>query len=169
MWTQQAKLLPKDGAASDRFGFSGAISGDMAVIGAYGDDDNGDDSGSAYLFDISDPKNPVEIAKLLPDDGAAGDRFGWSVSISGPPGEEVAVIGAHGNDDNGDDSGSAYLFDASFCPWDLDDNGIVGVSDLLSLLASWGPCKGCPADFDENGNVGVSDLLALLANWGPCP
>ncbi len=32
-----------------------------------------------------------------------------------------------------------------------------------------GPCKKCPADFDENGNVGVSDLLALLANWGPCP
>ncbi|MEE9129698.1 MAG: hypothetical protein V3T84_06735 [Phycisphaerales bacterium] len=41
--------------------------------------------------------------------------------------------------------------------------------DLISLLASWGPCKGCPADFDGNGSVGVSDLLALLANWGPCP
>ena len=35
--------------------------------------------------------------------------------------------------------------------------------------ASWGPCKGCPADFDDNGIVGASDLLALLANWGPCP
>ena len=50
------------------------------------------------------------------------------------------------------------------CPWDLDDNAVVGVSDLLSLLASWGPCKGCPADFDGNGHVGVSDLLSLLAN-----
>ncbi len=57
----------------------------------------------------------------------------------------------------------------SVCPWDLDDNGIVGASDLLALLASWGPCKGCPADFDENGTVGASDLLALLANWGACP
>ncbi len=55
------------------------------------------------------------------------------------------------------------------CPWDLDDNGSVGVSDLLSLLANWGPCKGCPADFDGGGTVGVSDLLVLLANWGPCP
>ncbi len=27
----------------------------------------------------------------------------------------------------------------------------------------------CPADFDDDGNVGVSDLLVLLANWGPCP
>ncbi len=51
---------------------------------------------------------------------------------------------------------------------DLDNTGTVGVSDLLSLLADWGPCKGCPADFDDNGNVGVSDLLALLANWGAC-
>ena len=70
-------------------------------------------------------------------------------------------------------SGEAF-FDFTFevaaaCPWDLDDNSTVGVSDLLSLLGSWGPCKDCPADFDGNGSVGVSDLLALLANWGPCP
>ncbi|MEE8154840.1 MAG: hypothetical protein V3T53_07740 [Phycisphaerales bacterium] len=58
---------------------------------------------------------------------------------------------------------------AGTCPWDLDDSGSVGASDLLTLLASWGPCKGCPADFDGNGNVGASDLLALLVNWGPCP
>ena len=55
------------------------------------------------------------------------------------------------------------------CPWDVDCNGSVGAGDLLSLLASWGPCKGCPADFDGDGSVGASDLLALLANWGPCP
>ena len=55
------------------------------------------------------------------------------------------------------------------CPADLDANGNVGASDLLALLASWGPCKACPADFDGDGIVGASDLLALLANWGPCP
>jgi predicted outer membrane repeat protein len=55
------------------------------------------------------------------------------------------------------------------CPWDLDGTGVVGASDLLALLVSWGPCKGCPADFDGNGTVGASDLLALLVNWGPCP
>ena len=48
----------------------------------------------------------------------------------------------------------------------LDGNDSAGVSDLLSLLESWGPCKGCCADFDGNGSVGVSDLLVLLANWG---
>ncbi|MEE9129755.1 MAG: CRTAC1 family protein [Phycisphaerales bacterium] len=55
------------------------------------------------------------------------------------------------------------------CPWDLDSNGNVGASDLLSLLVAWGPNKGHPADFDGNGTVGASDLLALLVNWGPCP
>ncbi len=61
------------------------------------------------------------------------------------------------------------LFLDGICPWDLDGSGSVGASDLLTLLVSWGPCKGCPADFDGNGTVGASDLLALLANWGPCP
>ncbi len=68
---------------------------------------------------------------------------------------------------------SVHIDDLHFgppaCRWDLDNNGAVGASDLLALLASWGPCKGCPADFDSNGSVGASDLLALLANWGPCP
>ncbi len=60
-----------------------------------------------------------------------------------------------------------FFDDVLDCPWDFD--GSVGAADLLTLLASWGPCKGCPADFDDNGTVGASDLLALLVNWGPCP
>ncbi len=57
-------------------------------------------------------------------------------------------------------------------PEDLDDNGSVGASDLLSWLASCGPCPpkaDFPANFDGNGNASVSDLLALLDQWGPCP
>ncbi|MEE9129090.1 MAG: FG-GAP repeat protein [Phycisphaerales bacterium] len=170
---QIGKLLPDDGAADDHFGVSVAISGhagkEVAIVGAWWDDDNGVKSGSAYLFDLT---TRMQIAKLLPDDGAADDHFGVSVAIGGPPGKEVAIVGADRNDDNGEDSGSAYLFDAArtpSCIWDLDDSGDVGASDLLALLAAWGPCKGCPADFDGNGTVGASDLLALLVNWGPCP
>ena len=109
-----------------------------------------------------------QLFKLLADDGAAVDVFGISVAISGT----TTVVGAHRDDDNGTNSGSAYLFDASSCPWDLDDNAVVGVPDLLALLGSWGPCppKGdCPADFDNSSDVGVKDLLILLGNWGPCP
>ncbi|MEE9129275.1 MAG: hypothetical protein V3T84_04605 [Phycisphaerales bacterium] len=58
---------------------------------------------------------------------------------------------------------------AAFCPWDVDDNGTVGATDLLSLLVQWGTDPGGPPDFDGNGTVGASDLLALLVNWGPCP
>ena len=106
---QLFKLLPDDGAEEDLFGVSVAISGTTAIVGANGDDCNGFESGSAYLFDISDPRIPVQIAKLLPEDGTADDRFGRSVAISGT----TAIVGAHGDDDNGVWSGSAYLFDIS--------------------------------------------------------
>ncbi len=58
---------------------------------------------------------------------------------------------------------------ATPCPWDLDDDGSVGVPDLLSLLGQWGTNPGGPPDFDDDGIVGVPDLLVMLANWGPCP
>ena len=50
-WTQQAKLTASDGGAGDWFGYSVAIAGDTIVVGAYGDNDNGDDSGSAYIYE----------------------------------------------------------------------------------------------------------------------
>ncbi len=159
--------MADDGEANDYFGRSVAISRSTAMVGAMWDGYNGYFYvGSAYLFDTSTGQ---QIAKLLPSDGWWHDNFGVSVSISGA----TAIVGSFGDDDNGSYSGSAYLFDAAAapgkCPWDLDGNAVVGVSDLLSLLASWGRCKGCPADFDGNGTVGASDLLTLLVNWGPCP
>ncbi|HEU5323144.1 MAG TPA: VCBS repeat-containing protein, partial [Methylomirabilota bacterium] len=51
-------------------------------------------------------------------------------------------------------------------PGDVDGDGLVGIADLLALLAAWGPCTGaCPADFDGDGAVGITDLLIVLANW----
>ncbi len=50
--------------------------------------------------------------------------------------------------------------------YDLDGDCTVGILDLLSLLAAWGPNRGHPADFNGDGSVGILDLLALLANWG---
>lgn len=57
------------------------------------------------------------------------------------------------------------------CPGDINGDGTVGVSDLLILLAFWGPCPPelCLGDLDGDDDVGVSDLLILLANWGLCP
>jgi hypothetical protein len=97
-----AKLLASDGAATDNFGYSVAVAGDTAVIGAR-DDDNGNLSGSAYVFVRDSTGAWAQQAKLLPSDGAAGDYFGDSVALAG----DTAVIGAYGDDDF---SGSAYVF-----------------------------------------------------------
>jgi hypothetical protein len=104
-WTQQAKLTAEDAAAGDEFGCSVSISGDYAVIGACGDDDDGSCSGSAYIF-ARDGEDWVQQAKLTANDAEAVDYFGCSVSIS----EDHAVIGALYDDDGGDKSGSVYIF-----------------------------------------------------------
>jgi hypothetical protein len=100
------RIFPTDAAANDEFGSSVAVSGNTAIVGAIRDDDNGTDSGSAYLFDITTGE---QLAKLLPADGAAGDRFGHSVGISG----NAAIVGAILDNDQGEQSGSAYLFDVA--------------------------------------------------------
>ena len=111
-WVQEAKLLASDGAAEDRFGCSVAISGYTADIGAHRHNDNGDDSGSAYIFRYNG-SSWIEEAKLLAYDRAAYDYFGWSVAISGG----TAVIGAHFDDANSWDSGSAYIFRYNGSSW----------------------------------------------------
>ena len=100
--TQVAKLTASDGAAYDYFGSSVAISGSTVVVGGVW---MGRDWGSAYLFDLSG----TQVAKLTASDGAAKDYFGRSVAISG----STVVVGAGADDDNGADSGSAYLFSAA--------------------------------------------------------
>ena len=107
----------------------------------------------------------MQILKLLPKDGAANDLFGISVAISGT----TVIVGAYRDDDNGEDAGSAYLCTPP-CPWDINDDGSVGTTDLLLLLSAWGPVTpDHPADFDGDGNVSTLDLLLLLGQWGACP
>lgn len=55
-----------------------------------------------------------------------------------------------------------------FCPEDINEDGVVDVSDLLLLFSAWGVCPGCAADINDDGVVDVSDLLALFAAWGDC-
>ena len=107
-----AKLLATDGEAGDRPGFSVAVSGDTAVVGAPHDSDNGGVSGSAYVF-VRNGTSWDQQAKLVASDGFAGDSFGSSVAVSG----NTVVVAAHGNDDNGDFSGSAYVFVRSGTTW----------------------------------------------------
>jgi hypothetical protein len=111
---ESAKLLASDGAAGDRFGHSVSVSGNVAVVGAPYDDDNGSDSGSAYVFRWNG-SSWVQEQKLLPSDGAPQDRFArYPLSVSG----DVAVVGAHLDDNaNGTDAGSAYVFRWNGSSW----------------------------------------------------
>ncbi len=111
-WSQQARLQADDGAAGAEFGYSVALCGDTAVIGAARDDHSGEDSGSAYVFTRSG-SGWSQQAKLVAADGAAGDVFGISVAISG----DTVVIGADLDDDDGENSGAAYVFTRSKGKW----------------------------------------------------
>ena len=104
-WSQSQKLTVFDGTAWDQFGQSVAISGDYAVVGAYGDSDNGPLSGSAYIF-YNNGNSWLQYQKLIANDGAPWDNFGRSVAISA----NVAIVGAYKDDDKGKSSGSAYVF-----------------------------------------------------------
>lgn len=94
-----AKLMPTDGEVGDRFGASVALSGTTALIGSWYDDDHGNASGSAYLFDTITGQ---QLAKLTADDASANSSFGRSVSVSGT----LALISASYSY-----VGTAYVFD----------------------------------------------------------
>jgi len=111
-WMEQAKLTASDGATLDFFGRSVAIADNIIVVGAIADDDNGKDSGSAYVF-TGTGNTWTQQAKLTPSDGAAGDQFGRSVAIAG----DTIVVGAWFADGNGTDSGSAYVFMLTGATW----------------------------------------------------
>jgi hypothetical protein len=104
-WVQQAEITAEDGAEGDWFGTSVSIEGDYAIVGACWDDDNGGRSGSAYIF-IRDDENWIQQEKITANDGAEGDSFGNEVSIN----SDYAIVGARWDDDNGSQSGSAYIF-----------------------------------------------------------
>jgi len=128
-WSQQAKLIASDGAASDQFGQSVSISGDTVVVGAPGDDDKGNLSGSAYVF-VRSGTTWSQQAKLIASDGAAVDFFGYSVSLSG----DTAVVGATLGDGNVTNSGSAYVFVRSGTTWSQQDELKAGDGAALDFF-----------------------------------
>ena len=73
-----------------------------------------------------------------------------------------------------DDANGDGVPDVCVCIGDTNTDGSVNVTDLLALLAGWGPNPGHPGDITgpgdvPDGTVNVIDLLALLAAWGACP
>lgn len=104
-WVEK-KITASDGAASEQFGFSVAVSANNLVAGSPQDDEKGALSGSAYFFQLRTSDHTwVEIKKLLTNDGAANYKLGYQVAIS----DSIAVAGAIGANSN---AGAIYTFPA---------------------------------------------------------
>ena len=98
--TEQVKLLASDAAAGDQFGQAVAVSGDYAIVGAYGDDGQ---AGSAYIFRRTGTNTWDAGTKIIASDKRSGDYFGQGVAISG----DYAIVGAAIKDSY---TGGAYIF-----------------------------------------------------------
>jgi hypothetical protein len=132
-WELTAELTAGDGAQSDMFGQSVAISGSTVVVGAPNHSGTVSFSGAAYIF-----KNNGSLwelsAKLTALDAAESDGFGVSVSVSG----DTIVVGSPGQGDP--DSGAAYVFTFNGTLWEqvakLSDVAVVGSNFAQSVSIS---------------------------------
>jgi len=143
---EDAKILALDGADSDNFGYSVAVSGNLAIVGSYQDNDQGNISGSAYIYARTSGNTWVQQKKLTASDGAVGDEFGRSVAISG----NLAIVGSGQDDDKGSNSGSAYIY--------ANTTGNTWV-EQAKITAS----DGAASDF-FGGSVAISGNLAIVGS-----
>ncbi|MEE8450983.1 MAG: pre-peptidase C-terminal domain-containing protein, partial [Thermoguttaceae bacterium] len=111
-WQQTQKLTASDADEKDWLGHSVAIDGRWAIVGAYGDDDEADDAGAAYLFQF-DGQQWQQRQKLTASDAVFSDYFGYDVAIDG----NTALVGAYGSSDDGGYSGAAYVFHFDGATW----------------------------------------------------
>jgi uncharacterized repeat protein (TIGR01451 family) len=112
-WSQQARLIASDGQSTHYLGYSVALSGDTALLGAIGDDQTAINSGAAYVF-VRSGASWSQSAKLKAGDAAANDGFGIAVAVSG----DNALVGAPQDDvDGANNQGSAYFFTRSGSSW----------------------------------------------------
>lgn len=171
-WTQQAYLKASNTGEEDWFGWSVAVSGDTAVVGADGEDGsatrvNGDetddsspDSGAAYVFHRSGT-TWVQQAYLKASNTAEGDGFGVLVDVSEDTlvvaawGEDSSVGGVNGDetDDAAPESGAAYVFRRTGATW----------TQQAYLKASHPEAEDY---FGTGTSVAVSGDIVVIGAWG---
>ena len=168
-WSQQQKLVASDRASSDHFGYSVAVEGDTAVVGAYLED-NGvsgheGEAGSVYVFTRTGTVW-MQKNKLTASDRDGGDNLGWSVGLS----EGTAVMGAPYEDTGGSSAGKAYFFIAEegVCDNTVRNSCRGGVANDSAVADEtdkykW-RCEGLPGA----GDSGVCSILKSKVKVGVC-
>ena len=129
-WIEEAKLVAPDGKENDNFGTSVGIFGDVVVVGTPNDNDSRVHVGSAYVFRYDGTGNWIHEKKLVASDSDELDEFGISVSVYG----DTIIAGAWKNDDNADDSGSAYVFRYDGTEWWEEAKLVAADNDLGDLF-----------------------------------
>lgn len=125
-WRQEAKLTADDAEVFDLFGMAVAIDGELAVVGANGEDDRGRTAGAVYVFRHS-PSGWRQEAKLTADDGSDLGELGKAVAISG----DTVVAGADGSHcAAGKFCGAAYVFRHGDGGWKQEAR--LGASDAIA-------------------------------------
>lgn len=106
-WNQEQKLIASDGDDGTSFGYSVALTGGSAIIGAiYAIVEGGAQTGAVYVFKY-DGLQWNEEQKLIASDGEDGDMFGSSIDVA----EDAIIVGASNADVNGNSNqGAAYIF-----------------------------------------------------------
>ncbi len=114
-WNYVKTLTPSDSSVGDCFGFSVAISGDYAIVGAYQADNTDINQGQAYIFHRLTTPIWSETAILRASDKTPDAQFGWSVGISG----NHVIVGAPKAEPIGGvtNEGQAYVFERSGLIW----------------------------------------------------
>lgn len=109
------------------------------------------------------------IGTMQPDDLAAWDDFGSAVAAT----PDYVIVGAQRDDDNGSNSGSAYVFAIERCQGDVNGDHLINLDDLAQLLGHYGATSGATyaqGDLDEDGDIDLDDLAEMLSVYGnPCP
>ena len=101
------KLIAGDGAAGDAFGYAASVYGTTAIVGAPKDDDDGSNSGSAYVF-VRDENSWTQHSKLVPQNVGKSSAFGEAVVIV----EDTVIVGAPGHTHGGIRfAGAVYVFE----------------------------------------------------------
>lgn len=114
-WVLQQKLVVAGGSVSDFAGVSVALNGDTAVLGAWGVDGTGFDSGAAYVFTRSG-STWTQQAKLTASDPVEQDHFGVSVAVVG---SNLVVSAPSKKNGNLYGVGAAYAFTGGGAQWKL--------------------------------------------------